>query len=101
MPKFTIGRPVKTADPNVEVTVSRDNPLPPGNHRFQLVVTDDSGQESEPAVIEIIVIDDSKPTAIIDGPPTVSSGSSFLLSGRRSTDLPPGRIVSYSWLQLT
>lgn len=44
MAKFTINVPVITAEPVVVV----DPGLPPGLHRFQLVVEDSSGNQSEP-----------------------------------------------------
>jgi len=101
MPAFTIGQPITTEAPNVEVAVTPERPLAPGRHVFQLVVTDDAGNTSEPATVEVVVIDDAKPTAVIDAPQRVSAGRSFELSGRRSVDLAPGRIVRYTWLQLS
>lgn len=101
MAKFIPGQTVVTSDSQVEVTVPVDAPLAPGRHRFQLVVVDDAGNESAPAIAEIIVIDDSKPTAVLDAPARVSQGASFKLSGVRSADLPPGKIVQYRWTQLS
>lgn len=101
MATFVPGQAVVTTDPRVEVTVSPSAPLAPGRHRFQLVVVDDAGNESQPAVTEVIVIDNTKPTAVIDAPATVPFGSSFTLSGTRSFDLPPGKISQYRWQQLT
>jgi hypothetical protein len=49
---------------------------------------------------KVIVIDDKKPTAVIDAPRTVSFGASFSLAGNRSFDLAPGRIVEYRWVML-
>jgi hypothetical protein len=100
MATFIPGQTVKTAEPTVEVTVSPNSPLPPGRHRFQLVVVDDSGNQSEPAIAEVIVVDNQKPTAVLDAPRTVPFGSSFTLSGARSTDLPPGKITTYNWVRL-
>ena len=101
MATFVTGQPVVTTDSHVEVTVTPSAPLPPGHHRFQLVVVDDSGNESSPAAVDVVVIDNQKPTAVIDAPSTVPFGTSFSLSGARSTDLPPGKIVQYRWLQLS
>ena len=100
MATFVPGQPVVTAEPTVQVTVSPTAPLAPGRHRFQLVVVDDSGNQSEPAVAEVIVIDDKKPTAVIDAPRTVSFGASFSIAGNRSFDLAPGKIVEYRWVML-
>jgi hypothetical protein len=101
MPEFRSGVPIETADPVVEVTVTPASPLTAGRHQFQLVVVDDSGNASTPSVIEVIVRDTQKPTAVLDAPREVESGKSFQLSGRRSSDIPPGRIVSYRWTLLT
>ena len=100
MATFIPGQTVRTQDPTVEVTVTPNAPLPVGSHRFQLVVVDDSGIQSEPAIAEIIVIDTQRPTAVLDAPRTVPFGSSFTLSGARSADLAPGRITAYHWVRL-
>ena len=101
MATFIPGQTIRTQDPTVEVTVTRNSPLPVGRHRFQLVVIDDSGNQSTPAIAEVIVIDNDLPTAVLDAPQTVSFGSSFTLSGTRSADLPPGRITAYEWVRLS
>jgi hypothetical protein len=101
MARFVTGQTITTTEPTVEVTVSPSDPLSPGQHRFQLVVRDDAGNESAPALVEIVVVDDRKPTAIIEAPRTVPFGTSFTLSGARSVDAPPGRIVEYRWIRLS
>jgi hypothetical protein len=101
MPQFVPGQPIETETPVVEVTVTRDKPLAPGQHRFQLVVTDDSGNVSTPAVVDVIVRDLQRPTAVLDAPRQVETGQSFQLSGSRSTDITPGRIVRYQWTMLS
>ena len=100
MPEFRTGQPVETDASDVEVTVSPNAPLPAGRHRFQLVVVDDSGNRSEPSITEVIVRDTTKPTAVIDAPREVDLGRSFQLSGKRSSDIAPGRIVKYIWTRL-
>jgi hypothetical protein len=100
MPEFRTGQPVETDAPDVEVTVSPTALLPAGRHRFQLVVVDDSGNRSDPSITEVIVRDTTKPTAVIDAPREVDLGRSFQLSGRRSSDIAPGRIVKYIWTRL-
>jgi hypothetical protein len=97
MATFVIGTPIESEDPTVEVTVSPDAPLPVGRHVFQLVVTDDSGNASLPAEVEIIVRDSQAPTAVIKAPSQVEFGQSFTLDGRPSSDIPPGKIVKFSW----
>ena len=97
MPIFAPNLPIKTDVPTVEVTIDASNTLPVGVHTFQLVVTDDSGNVSLPALVEIVVRDTQAPTAVIDGPRAVGFGSPFELSGLRSSDPAPGRIVSFTW----
>ena len=57
MAEFRVGQAVVTDNPEVEVTVAPNAPLPAGRHRFQLVVADDSGNSSDPSVVEVIVRD--------------------------------------------
>jgi hypothetical protein len=52
MVAFTIGRPVTTDVPGIEV-----DGLPAGSHRFQLVVVDDDGMRSQPDQIVVLVRD--------------------------------------------
>lgn len=101
MAKFIPGQEIKTDTPSIEVTVDPANPLAPGRHRFQLIVVDDSGNESVPTMVDVVVIDNQRPTAVLDAPATVGFGSSFTLSGARSSDLPPGKIKIYRWVQLS
>ena len=99
MAEFRVGQAVVTDNPEVEVTVEPNAPLSPGRHRFQLVVTDDSGNASDASVAEVIVRDTQKPTAVLDAPREVELGRSFQLSGRRSSDVG-GRIIRYTWTRL-
>jgi hypothetical protein len=90
-------------DPEVRVDVTADQPLPLGANRFRLVVVDDSGNESEPAFLEVVVRDVDRPTAVLDIvdannsriDPVVGFGQTFILSGRRSSDPAPGSIREY------
>jgi hypothetical protein len=97
---FQAGTKVETADPVVEVTVSVDRPIPVGSHRFQLVVQDESGNLSDPAVVTVIIKDTKKPTAVLDEVGVVEFGQSFTLSGKRSSHIPPGKIVKYVWTMM-
>jgi hypothetical protein len=99
MPRFEINVPIETDQPNVVVEVDRTAPLLTGRHSFQLVVTDDSGNESEPTSIIVIVADRERPTAVLDGPDVVNFGASFELSGRRSFDIG-GTIKVYRFTYL-
>ena len=103
MVKFVENKPVVQKNPDVKVDVNAANPLPIGANRFQLVVVDDSGNESEPTFVEVIVKDNARPTAVLDMvdgrnqrvTPQVDFGKPFILSGRRSRDKEPGKIVEY------
>jgi len=108
MPRFEVNRPIAQPDPVIKVEVTPDAPLPLGANRFSLVVVDSSGNASEPAIIEVIVRDIDKPTAVLDVvddagkriEPIVGHGRTFILSGTRSSDLPPGKIVEYRFTLL-
>jgi hypothetical protein len=112
MAQFVPGRDreVKAdGDPTLEILVDRQNLLKVGKHTFQLVVTDDSGNDSAPAVVTVIVVDRDRPTAVIDVvnaagqtvPPPVNLGfgEKFVLSGRRSTDIG-GTVKTWTWTLL-
>jgi len=65
MAQFIINQPITTDVPVIEVTLSPDKPLPLGRQRFQLIVTDNSGNSSKPDVVEVIVADQDAPTAVL------------------------------------
>ncbi|HUM01923.1 MAG TPA: hypothetical protein VL084_06530 [Thermoanaerobaculia bacterium] len=100
MAEFKPNVPIETPDSTIEVTVTPAKPLPVGRNRFQLVVVDDSGNRSDPDVVEVVVRDAQKPTAVIDAPRLVDFGKSFQLSGARSADIAPGKVVQYVWTLL-
>jgi hypothetical protein len=100
MAKFAVNIPVDTEDPKVEVEIDPNAPLAFGRHRFSLVVTDDSGNESEADTIEVIVADRDKPTAVLQGPDVASFGKSFALSGAKSFDVGGGTIKRYRFTYL-
>ena len=108
MPEFKPNVPVVQTDPLVRVDVDKNKPMPPGRYRFELVVIDDAGNESEPAQIDVIVKDTARPTAVLDMvnadkvviKPLISVGESFILSGLRSSDVEPGKIKSYRFTLL-
>jgi len=97
MAKFEINAPIETSTPTVEVTVDINNPLPTGVHRFQLVVEDDSGNQSAASFIDLIVRDTKRPTAVLDAVGPIEYGNNFNLVGNRSSDVPPGKLVKYIW----
>jgi hypothetical protein len=98
MAEFKLNTPIETSDPTIEVSVSTTDPLPIGPVRFQLVVFDEQNNPSKPAFLEVTVRDSQDPTAVLDGPREgVELGKSFSLSGERSRDVEPGKIVRYEW----
>jgi hypothetical protein len=92
--------PVDTKEAFVDVTVDPNKPLSVGRHIFRLVVGDDSGNLSEANEVEVFVIDNQKPTAILDAPKQVPFGAGFSLSAKRSTDAGGGRVVLYTWTRV-
>jgi hypothetical protein len=101
MPVFTPNQAIETEVPTITVDIDPQNPLGVGQHLFQLVVTDDAGNRSSPATVAILVRDLELPTAVIDGPRGgVGFNQPFQLSGERSSDPAPGRIVRFEWTLL-
>lgn len=52
MATFRINEPIETTVPRITV----DAGLPPGQHRFQLVVRDDSGNVSDPDIVVVTIV---------------------------------------------
>ena len=99
MPKLDVNVPFETTEPTVKVEVDPQAPLPRGRHRYQLVVTDDSGNESEAVSVIVIVADQTRPTAVLAAPDVVNVGTTFVLDGRRSFDVG-GQIRSWTFMYL-
>lgn len=104
MAQFQLNQTVSQADPIVRVEITRGSPLPIGANRFRLTVVDDDGVESEPTFLEVIVQAPAAPTAVLDlvddngrriDPAMVPFGRGFILTGGRSRDVDPGRVVEY------
>ena len=100
MPIFKPGEAIETQEPTIEVTANAELPLLPGRHQFQLVVEDDAGNRSDPDIVDVIVRDTVRPTAVLEAPKTVQPGQTFTLDGRRSSDVAPGRVVKFEWTLL-
>ena len=66
MAKFQSNRPISQADPTIAVDVTPADSLPLGANRFQLVVVDSAGNELAPTVLDVVVRDTAKPTAVLD-----------------------------------
>jgi len=58
MPTLTPGKPFMVSEPRLLV----ENQFAPGRYRFQLVVVDDGGLESDPAELVVSVHDVVRPT---------------------------------------
>jgi len=100
MADFVINTDITTDTPTIEVTVNPDQPLPVGRHRFRLIVVDDSGNRSAADEVEMIIADQSAPTAVLNVPRIAAFGTSFNLDGSRSFDVGGGRIVQFVWTYL-
>lgn len=101
MAVFNPGDKQETADGKIEVTVTAANPIKVGTHRFQLVVVDNDGNESEPSIAEVLVTDLQRPTAKLEiQPKSVEFGKSFVLVGTGSSDVGSGTIKRFIWTRL-
>jgi hypothetical protein len=100
MPELKVGETITTTSATLEVVQSTLNPLSVGPHVFHLVVVDDAQNVSEAAKVEVTVLDNKAPTAILHAPASVPYGSPITLDGRDSTDLL-GRIVEYRWTRMS
>jgi hypothetical protein len=83
MARFVLNQTIETAEPTIAV----DAGLPPGRHRFQLVVIDDAGRRSRPveAIVEI-------QREIVPPPPVIrTEPRSDPVPPRRKRSRKPGR----------
>lgn len=106
MAKFEKDKVVAVTTPQVKVEISGQDQLEIGANRFRLTVIDDADNISKPTFLDVIVKDDKAPTAVLDlvdargrrlPEPVVGQGDDILLSGARSADLPPGKVVKYNF----
>jgi hypothetical protein len=100
MPKFTPLIDFVSETPTVEV--GADSELRPGRHWFRLVVEDDTGNQSLPEFVSVLILDRDAPTAVFklaqSEPPI--AGESFTLDASESRDLGGGSIARYHWTVL-
>ena len=83
---------VTTPSPNVTVSV----PATSGSVTFELVVTDNLGNQSAPATITVEV--QPAPVAVLStSTPSVRAGAPIELSGVNSVAATPGTITSYRY----
>ena len=103
MAQFKVNQPIVQKDPVISVESSSASPLPVGANRFSLTVVDDDGNESDVTFIDVIVQAAKIPTAVLDVvdangqrvKPSVEFGKPFILSGGRSLDVEPGKVVEF------
>lgn len=89
---LTAGTPQTTTDATAVVTLAAA-PAAGTSLRFSLVVTDDLGNQSQPAFIDVAV--QALPVAVLKPVKTVSAGAAITLDGTGST--PAANIKSYQW----
>jgi hypothetical protein len=90
------GAPLARDVPGVTFVVNPGAPLAPGSHVVELIVMDDSGNESDPATAVVRVADGVAPTAILDMPATIPFAQDVEVSGARSADVG-GLLVRFVW----
>lgn len=95
-----LNQPVVTEAASYVVPQPAGNALAIGRHRFRLVVTDDSGNQSQPADRQVLVVDNIAPTAVLEAPKQVLQLQPFQLSGASSRD-SGGRVVRFEWLRIS
>lgn len=101
--EMLVNQPIDANAPDAVLALEVDpaKPVRVGTYVFQLKVTDDSGNVSDPAQVRLQVFDEGKPTAVIDAPPRIPFGKGFTLSGERSQDIGGGKIVKYTWMLIS
>jgi hypothetical protein len=97
--QLKVNSPIEAAAPDATliITVDPSQPLKVGSYIFQLEVTDDSGNRSQPVQVKLFVADVEAPTAIISAPRSVPFNTDFTLSGAESRDVGGGSIARFIW----
>ena len=102
--KLLVSSKVETTDSQLVIKMP-DQKLQVGKHSFQLTVVDDAKNTSTPALITVIVVDQTAPTAVLDlndeqgriiTNGQVAFGSGFVLNGDRSADAG-GSLARFIW----
>jgi hypothetical protein len=96
MPSIKPRETITTSDPRIEITPTRDAPLPEGTYGFELVVEDDQGKTSPPVSVKVVV-KKTLPDAVLKGPESVEENSSFTLDGTGSAAVSPAQLTRYHW----
>jgi hypothetical protein len=95
--RFPVGGTLSTTSPTLVVPGPGAASFGLARCTFSLVVVDDSGNTSAPSQAQVLVVDRTAPTAVLDAPAVAPVGSTLTLSGARSSDPWPGTIVEYRW----
>jgi hypothetical protein len=98
---MALNQPVTTQTSVYTVQSPASNPVRPGTHRFQLVVTDDAGFTSPAAVVDVLVRDSRAPVAVLAGPTSVVQTAPVALNGSGSYDHAPGTLVRWIWTRVS
>ena len=72
---MTLNQAFGTLEPTFVVPQPAGRSLAIGRHRFRLVVDDNSGNHSNPTEVEVIVVDSTAPTAVLDAPDSIAFGA--------------------------
>ena len=96
MPPIKSGDTITTTVPRLDITPTRDAPMPIGTYTFELVVEDDKGLKSPPVTLKVEVRK-TLPDAVIRGPEKVEVGSTFALDGTGSTAVAPSKLARFHW----
>lgn len=96
MPPIKSGETITTTEPKLNVTPTREVPLPVGTHTFELVVEDDQGRKSPPVTVQVVV-QKTLPDAVLKGPDKVEANSAFELGAKASTAVAPAKLAKYHW----
>jgi hypothetical protein len=96
MPPIKSGETITTAEPKIDITPTKEVPLPVGTHIFELVVEDDQGRKSPPVRVNVVV-QKTLPDAAIKGPDKVEVASRFALDGAGSAAVAPSKLTKYHW----
>ena len=91
-----VNQPIETQDAQLRINVNAQQPLAPGTYTFELVVVDNSGNQSAPARARVIVRDNTAPTAVLIAPQTVDVGKAIVLDASKSSDVG-GKVDKYVW----
>jgi hypothetical protein len=89
------GTPQTTTDPTLSADLGQDSLQPGSVLHFSLVVVDDLGNTSQPALLDVTV--QALPVASLAGTPTVISIASETITLEGTASTPAANIKQYTW----